>query len=86
MLTPLPSAASIAMCERPSEPAAGAPRNASVAVSAQAATSGARRGSSASIRSASSLYPVIESSGKTTTRAPAERITAAWVSALAATS
>src|SRR5262249_17997026 len=53
---------------------------------AHASTRGASRGSSAAIAGASSSYPVRESSGKTTTRVPAARTVAAWVTAFTPTS
>src|SRR5690242_10928245 len=67
-------------------PGTGDPTSATEPVSAHAATSGRSRGSSGATGGASSSYPVSDSSGKTTTRAPAARIAAAWASALAATS
>ncbi len=85
-MTPVPSTASIAMCERPSSPRTGAPASATDPVSAQASIIGASRGSSAVIAGASSSYPVKESSGKTTTLAPAARIVSACVIAFTETS
>jgi hypothetical protein len=63
-----------------------APTSANDPASAQASRMGANRRSSTVIAGASSSYPVRESSGKTTTRAPAERTVAACITAFAATS
>src|SRR5258708_5833331 len=64
------------MCDRPASPGTGAPTSATDPVSAHASTMGIRRGSWTVIAGASSSYPVSESSGKTTTRAPALRTAA----------
>src|SRR6266542_4307604 len=82
----MPSTASIAMCNRPDPPSTGAPTSASVPDAAQASTIGANRESSTATVGASSSYPVRDSSGKTTTRAPAARMVAACVNAFVATS
>src|SRR5205823_3134106 len=73
---------SVPMCG----PGTGAPASATEPVSAHASTSGASRASSAASGGASSSYPVSDSSGKTTTRAPARRTRAACARAFAATS
>ena len=74
------------MCDRRASPDTGAPTSASAPMSAHASTTGARCGSSSATTSASSSYPVSDSSGKTTTRVPAERTAAACANALPATS
>jgi hypothetical protein len=84
-VTPSPLAASIAMKTRPSGPATGAPASASAPVAAQAPTSGASRSSPRLTGEASSSYPVSDSSGKTTSRAPAARTAVACAAAFAAT-
>jgi hypothetical protein len=61
------------VADLPASPCTGAPISANDPASAHASTMGASCGSSTVIAGASNSYPVRESSGKTTTRAPAER-------------
>ncbi len=62
-----------------------APTRAIESVAVQASTTGVSAGSSHETGSASSSYPIRESSGKTTTRARAAWMVSAWTWALPAT-